>query len=89
MHSKMKNAITAAIFSLGAGTAQAATTYNNNFTMLDPGTGLTGGTNDVTFSWDGSVNTSFQDNGAGTNASLVSATPCTSKIVSAVVQGSV
>lgn len=60
--------------SLYSGVAQSGITYSNNFTVLDPTGSLAGGTNDYVFSWDGSLNTSFQDNGAGTNASLVPGT---------------
>lgn len=34
------------------------TTTANNFTMLNPGGGMTGGTNDVVFTWDGTCNDS-------------------------------
>ncbi|BAV33892.1 hypothetical protein SCL_1587 [Sulfuricaulis limicola] len=48
-------------------------TTNNNFTMLD-GTGATvGGTNDVVFTWDGTLNTDV--NTAVSNATISSVTP--------------
>src|SRR6266508_6898549 len=48
---------------------------NNNFTMLAPDGGLTGGTNDVVFTWDGSTMTSVAASGQVSNAALSSVTP--------------
>lgn len=53
---------TALAMAFGAGAAQAAytpvvTTTGNNFTMVSASNGLTGGTNDVTFTWDGTYRT--------------------------------
>lgn len=50
-----------------------AATSNNNFTMLDTTGSTVGGTNDVVFSWDGSLNTNPAT--AVSNATLSSATP--------------
>ena len=67
------------VMAFSAGAAQAAytptiTTTGNNFTMLDPGNGITGGTNDVTFTWDGSYRTAVvRDNSI--NATITSPTP--------------
>ncbi|BAV33870.1 hypothetical protein SCL_1565 [Sulfuricaulis limicola] len=71
----IKKSVSAAVVILGlsAGTVHAATTYNNNFTMLDGGGGMVGGTNDVVFTWDGSFNT--DPNTAVSNASISSTTP--------------
>jgi hypothetical protein len=63
------------ILCLGAGTAQAITTTGNNFTMLDGDGAITGGTNDVTFNWDGSLLTSVATSGQVSNATLSSPTP--------------
>jgi len=49
-------------------------TANNNFTMLDPTGGLSGGTNDVHFTWDGTMKTSVDVSGQVSNATLDS--PC-------------
>lgn len=70
---KRKVLATAVILSMGAGVAQAATTTNNNFTMLDGTGALVGGTNDVIFTWDGSLNT--DPNTAVSNASISSGQP--------------
>lgn len=89
-----KTAIALALASVGilSATAQAAqvsaapyattsaptTSTNNNFTMLDPGGGFTGGANDVAMSWDGTVFTSSSDYtgpGSVSNMTLTSATP--------------
>jgi hypothetical protein len=56
--------------------AMAITTTGNNFTLVVPGTtsaSLVGGTNDVIFSWDGSLNASVDT--AVSNASISSDTP--------------
>jgi hypothetical protein len=42
-------------------TAGGIESSGNNFTMLDPGGGITGGTNDVEFFWDQQYNTSTSD----------------------------
>ena len=59
-----------------AGTAALVCTFNNNFTMQDGGgsTPAFGGTNDVTFAWDGTLKTSVATSGQVPNASLFS--PC-------------
>lgn len=62
-------------FTTLAGYRNAEASTGNNFTMLDPTGAIVGGTNDVTFTWDGTLNTTFQDNGAGTNATLASSAP--------------
>jgi hypothetical protein len=54
----------------------AVDSSNNNFTMIDPSGGLTGGTNDVTFTWDGTLKTSVAASGQVPNASILSAGPC-------------
>lgn len=62
---------------LGSGVAQAytptVTTLNNNFTMVGATNGNTGGTNDVTFTWDGTYRTSIEADGLY-NATLSSPT---------------
>ena len=50
-------------------------TTNNNFTMLDETGGLLGGTNDVHFTWDGTLKTSVSTTGQVSNATLTSTTP--------------
>lgn len=72
--------------SLNAGISQAAqivayaplVNSSSNFTILDPLGGMTGGTNNVVFNWDGSVFTASGDYtgpGGASNASLASSTP--------------
>jgi len=51
------------------------TSINNNFTMLAPDGSLTGGTNDVTFAWNGTTLTSVAISGQASNASLSSGCP--------------
>jgi hypothetical protein len=63
------------ILCLGTSAAQAITTTGNNFTMLHGGGGITGGTNDVTFSWDETFLTSVAASGQVSNATLSSPTP--------------
>lgn len=78
---KMTVLATSVALALGAGAANAAiiTTTGNNFTMLG-GTGLlTGGTNDVTMTWDGSRRTSVVTDGTW-NATLSSPTPFFGKV---------
>lgn len=74
---------TAILLSLCLNTADAACTIpagmtscseNNNFTMLDSVGGSVGGTNDVTFAWDGTYKTSVVTNNTN-NATLSSPTP--------------
>jgi hypothetical protein len=71
--------------SFGVGAAQAAytpivTTINNNFTMVGATNGNTGGTNDVTFSWDGTYRTAVsQELGGLNNATLSSPTAFSGK----------
>lgn len=68
-----------------AGAAQAAytpvvTTTNNNFTMVGATNGNTGGTNDVTFTWDGTYRTAVsQELGGLNNATLSSPTAFSGK----------
>jgi hypothetical protein len=67
----------------GAGAAQAAytpvvTTTGNNFTMVSAANGLTGGTNDVTFTWDKTLRTSVVTDGSY-NATLASPTAFSGK----------
>lgn len=66
-----------------AGAAQAAytpvlTTTGNNFTMVSATDGLTGGTNDVTFTWDKTLRTSVVTDGTW-NATLSSPTAFSGK----------
>lgn len=63
----------AVIMCLSSGAAQAVSTVNNNFTMLDSAGSLVGGTNNVVFSWDGTFNT--DPTTAVSNATLSSSTP--------------
>lgn len=67
---------------LGSGAAQAytptVTTTNNNFTMVGATNGNTGGTNDVTFTWDGTYRTSIEADGLY-NATLSSPTAFSGK----------
>ncbi len=58
-----------------ANAAEAITTTGNNFTMLDSGGNIVGGTNDVTFSWDGTFLTSVATSGQASNATLTSPQP--------------
>ena len=58
---------------LGMGSAQALTATQNNFTMIDPAGGVTGGANDVVANWDGSLNTT--STGTNFNMTLTSVTP--------------
>lgn len=61
---------------LSVGIAQAAvSTINNNFTMLDSTGAVTGGTNDVAFTWDETFKTSVAAVGQTSNATLSSPTP--------------
>lgn len=78
---KMTVLATSVALALGAGVANAAitTTTGNNFTMLG-GTGLlTGGTNDVTMTWDNTRRTSVVTDGTW-NATLSSPTPFFGKV---------
>ncbi len=59
---------------MGPVTNRPVDTSNNNFTMNDPVGGLTGGTNDVRFTWDGTRKTSVAASGQISNATLSS--PC-------------
>ncbi|MHB8535824.1 MAG: hypothetical protein ACYDBW_10315 [Sulfuricaulis sp.] len=68
-----KTLIHAAVVVAISGSTAHAATFNNNFTMLDSGAGLTGGTNDVVFNWDGTFNTNPAT--AVVNATITSATP--------------
>jgi hypothetical protein len=75
-----KTALSAAVLmALGSGAAYAmgtpvVTTTGNNFTMLAGAGTLQGGTNDVTFQWDGTIYTSVITDGSN-NATLSSPTP--------------
>lgn len=76
MPAKKKTAVAISlILGLGIGVVHAApiTTTGNNFTLLDSINGFTGGTNDVTFTWDGTYNTNPAT--AVSNATLSSITP--------------
>ncbi len=69
----------AVLMTLGSGAAYAmgtpvVTTYGNNFTMLAGAGTLQGGTNDVTFQWDGTFRTAVVTDGTD-NATLSSPTP--------------
>lgn len=57
------------------GPVHALTTLNNNFTMLDGNGDITGGTNDVTFTWDETFKSSVAVSGQVSNATLSSPTP--------------
>lgn len=84
-----KRVLTTAVlgtFILGTGLAHAAqvtayapiTSTDNNFTFLDSLGGIVGGTNDVAFTWDGTVYTASSDYtgpGGTSNATLSSPTP--------------
>lgn len=85
MHQGKKTALALAVAaSIGAGVAEAAqvaaympvtTAGVNNFTMLTPGGDMQGGTNDVFFSWTGTIFTSSSDYtgpGSVSNATLSS-----------------
>lgn len=51
-------------------------TGNNNFTMLDNGGGIVGGTNDVSFTWDGTMfNASSDYTGPGSTSNATIASP--------------
>lgn len=63
------------ILCLAAGVAQAITTTGNNFTMLAADGSIIGGTNDVTFNWDGTFLTSVATSGQVSNATLSSPQP--------------
>ncbi|TCV83397.1 VPLPA-CTERM sorting domain-containing protein [Sulfurirhabdus autotrophica] len=84
MISMKKTVLGAALaIAFSAGAAQAAytpivTTTGNNFTMVSASNGLTGGTNDVTFSWDGTFKTSVVTDGSY-NATLSSPTAFSGK----------
>ena len=69
---KTKLIVSAIALSLGAGTVLAGTTTGNNFTMLIFGANVDG-TNDIDFTWDGTLNTNVAT--AVSNASMVSALP--------------
>ncbi len=56
--------------------AAAVNTANNNFTMIDAGGNTFGGTNDVSFTWDGTLKTAVAASGQVSNATIASATPC-------------
>ncbi len=60
-------------FTALAGHRNAEASTGNNFTMLDASGGGVGGTNDVTFTWDGTLNTDVAT--AVENATISSPTP--------------
>lgn len=60
------------------GYTPTVTTTGNNFTMVSASDGLTGGTNDVTFTWDGTYRTSVVNDGTN-NATLSSPSPFSGK----------
>lgn len=77
MNTKMTVMSAAVLMTLASGAANAVytpivTTTGNNFTMLSASGGLQGGTNDVTFTWDGTLNTSVAT--AQVNATITSPT---------------
>jgi hypothetical protein len=78
MKKTMISLAVAATFSSGVAQAMGTptvTTLNNNFTMVGATNGNTGGTNDVTFSWDGTYRTAVsQELGGLNNATLSSPT---------------
>lgn len=81
MNHKMTVLATSVALALSVGAANASTivTTGNNFTMIG-GTGLlTGGTNDVTFTWDGTRRTSVVTDNTS-NATLSSPSPFFGKI---------
>jgi hypothetical protein len=74
--SNCMSAIVGLALGLGAGAAPAAvSTTGNNFTMLDPGNGITGGTNDVVFKWDETYRYNVAVSGNVSNATITSVTP--------------
>ena len=73
IHFKKMLICLAIVMAMGSATGYAATTFNNNFTMLTPAAGLVGGTNDVVFTWDGTLNTNPAT--AVVNATISSNTP--------------
>ena len=70
---KLKLALSLALLVAGMNGAHAVETTGNNFTIVDAINTLIGGTNDVRFDWDGTLNTSVA--GAVTNATIVSDEP--------------
>ncbi len=63
---------------IGMSTTQALAqvdSTNNNFTLLDPINQLVGGTNDVHFTWDGTLKTSVAASGQVSNATISSTCP--------------
>lgn len=73
MLNKSRMLIGIACFCVGTGSAMATNFSGSNFTMLDPTGALVGGTNDVTATWDDSVNASV--NSTNFNMTLSSPTP--------------
>jgi hypothetical protein len=65
---------TAVLMALSTGAAHAISSTGNNFTMVGGTGGLTGGTNDVVFTWDSTLKTSVVTDGTN-NATLSSITP--------------
>lgn len=79
MNKKILSYFAALVFSMNVGIASAHTvntahtTTGNNFTMLDGTGAIVGGTNDVEFTWDGSLNTDVDT--AIPNATISSGQP--------------
>lgn len=84
--SPLVSAIILGALTLVPGTSRAAQVFayapifdnSSNFTMLSPLGGMVGGTNDIAFSWDGSIytaNSDYTGPGGASNASLSSSTP--------------
>ena len=71
---KLNTAMLLAVGTVSSPLYAAVTASNSNFTMLSPaGASVTGGANDVAFTWDGTLNTSTAI--AVSNATLTSNTP--------------
>lgn len=73
IHFKKMLTCSAIVMAMSGAPVHAATTFNNNFTMLAGNGGIVGGTNDVTFTWDGTLNTNPAT--AVVNATITSNTP--------------
>ncbi|BCO31797.1 hypothetical protein TspCOW1_19000 [Thiohalobacter sp. COW1] len=71
--SKLRPVLAAALCGLAFTATQASASTGNNFTMLDGTGAVVGGTNDVEFTWDGTLNTSVAT--AAPNATLSSDQP--------------
>jgi hypothetical protein len=73
MHATKTSLSLAVLLALGSASANAITTTGNNLTLLSNSGALQGGTNDVTFTWDGTYRTSVVTDGSS-NATLSSPT---------------